>query len=267
VFAPAIQKGVGHIAPPPPSGPKKVAIIGSAPTVQYAPWFDETYQIWTHAICMGQCKRVDRMFEMHPPLIWREHVKPQWPKYYDYLKSCPYPVYMQEKYHDVPNSVRYPKERIFAQCRSMIGRYHFGSQADFMIALALSEGIRHIALYGIHYTSPVKDGDRLEQLLAIKFWLGVAAGRGVTLEIPEGNPIFDTPSEVYGYESHSTKEKYQAKLDAQKAVDIAKPMGESELRALVPSSAGVPLREMPWNDQLGLKPEPEAWLDAAMAPR
>jgi hypothetical protein len=29
----------------------------------------------------------------------------------------------------------------------------------------------------------------------------------------------------------------------------------------------VPLREMPWNDQLGLKPEPEAWLDAAMAPR
>jgi hypothetical protein len=145
VFAPAIQKGVGHIAPPPPSGPKKVAIIGSAPTVQYAPWFDESYQIWTHAICMGQCKRVDRMFEMHPPLVWRDHVKPQWPKYYDYLKSCPYPIYMQEKYPDVPNSVRYPKERIFAQCRAMIGRYHFGSQADFMIALALSEGIRHIA--------------------------------------------------------------------------------------------------------------------------
>lgn len=238
-----------------------MALIGSAPTVEFAPWYDQNYQIWTHAICMGQCKRVDRVFEMHPPVTWRDHVKPQWPTYYDWLKSCPYPVYMEEKYPDVPNSVRYPKERIFAQCRAMIGRLHFGSQADYMIALALSEGITHIALYGIHYTSPVKDGDRLEQLLAIKFWLGVAAGRGVTLEIPEGNPIFDIPRDVYGYESHATTEKYLEKLTQQaKSIDIVAPMGPREIRALVPAQSGeVPLRALPWNEQLGLQADPETW--------
>jgi hypothetical protein len=251
VYVPVVPKGVGRLAPPPPSGPKKVAIIGSAPTIEFAPWYDESYQIWSHAICMGQVKRVDRVFEMHPPLVWRDRVKPEWPGYYDWLKSCPYPVYMQEKYPEIPNSVRYPKERLFAGCRAMIGRVPIGSQADLMIALALAEGIRHIALYGIHYTSPVKDGDRLEQLLSIKFWLGVAAGRGVTLELPEGNPIFDTPADIYGYESHATAEKYAAKLTAQQALAVAQPMGKAEIRQLVPVAEAKPLRALPpypWTD-------------------
>ena len=215
--------------------------------MEHAPWYDESYQIWSHAICMGQVKRVDRIFELHPAHVWRDHVKPQWPGYLEWLKKCPTPIYMMERHEDIPSSVRYPRERIYAMCQAMIGRKHFGSQADFMIALALSEGVRHIALYGIHYIDPVKDGDRLEQLLAIKFWLGVAAGRGVTLEIPDGNPIFDTPAEVYAFESHSTKAKYQAKLDREKALSIAKPMTSGEIEKLVPSDGNLrPLPPMPW---------------------
>jgi len=159
-----------------------------------------------------------RVFEMHPEHVWRDHKKPQWPTYLQWLQRCPHPLYMLEKHADIPASVRYPRERIFGECRSMIGRLHFGSQADFMIALALSEGVTHLGLFGVQYTAMADGVTRDEQLLAFKFWLGVAAGKGVQIVMPEGHPTFNIPAEVYGLESHSTPAKYAAKLRAGQAV-------------------------------------------------
>ena len=160
-----IKRGDGGTGPPPPALPptglgrlRKIAIIGSAETVEFAPWYDPTWEIWSHAITYGRCKRVDRIFELHPEHVWREHTKPQWPTYLAWLQKCPYPIYMLEHHQDIPKSIRYPRERIFGECRSMIGRLHFGSQADFMIALALSEGVTHLGLFGVQYTAFVQDG-------------------------------------------------------------------------------------------------------------
>lgn len=247
-----IKKDAGGIAPPPPSLPaiglgrlRKIALIGSAETVEYAPWHDPTWEIWSHAITVGRCKRVDRVFELHPEHVWREHIKPQWPTYVQWLQSCPHPVYMLEKHKDIPASVRYPRERIFGECRSMIGRLHFGSQSDFMIALALSEGVTHLGLFGVQYTAYAKDGvTRDEQLLAFKFWLGVAAGKGVSIVLPDGHPTFDFPKEVYGFESHSTKEKYAARIEAEKAIVTTKKNGAVRKDLLVPSN-GHDLRTPP----------------------
>lgn len=210
---------------------RKIAIIGSAETVEYAPWHDPTWEIWSHAITFGRCKRVDRVFEMHPAHVWRDHEKPQWPTYLKWLQRCPYPVYMLEKHGDIPTSVRYPRERIFGECRSMIGRLHFGSQADFMIALALSEGVTHLGFFGVQYTATIREGDRNEQLLSFKFWIGVAAGKGVSIVLPEGHTTFKTPAEVYGLESHSTPEKYAARLQAERAV----PGKDGDAQPLVPA--------------------------------
>jgi hypothetical protein len=265
-----IPKGAGRSFPPAPSVPvaglgrlRKVALIGSAPTVDFAPWHDPTWEIWSHAICVGRCKRVDRIFELHPEVVWREHKKPQWPTYVEWLQRCGTPIYMQEQYPDIPASVRYPRERVMAECRAMLsGKAHFGSQADFMIALALSEGVTHLGLFGVHYVDPVKDGDRLDQLVAFKFWLGVAAGKGVQLVIPEGNPVFDTPKEIYGYESHNTAAKYQAKLQKQQAVARkATPAAPMTVSALEPhhTSDTQKLRPLPWNTQIGIRPAPENW--------
>ena len=219
-----MARGRGSTPPPPALPPtglgrlRKIALTGSAETVDHAPWHDPTWEIWTHAVTSGRCARFDRVFEMHPAHVWRDHVKPQWPTYVQWLQRCAAPIYMLEKHPDIPSSVRYPRERIFGECRSMIGRLHFGSQADFMIALALSEGVTHIGLFGVQYTAPIKDGERNEQLLSLKFWLGVAAGKGVSIVLPEGHPSFDIPREVYGLESHSTPEKYAARLAAERAV-------------------------------------------------
>jgi len=229
--------------PPPPPVPltglgrlRKIALVGSAETIEHAPWYDHTWEIWTHSISVNRCKRITRVFEMHPELVWREHKKPKWPTYLQWLQRCPYPLYMLEKHADIPSSVRYPRERIFGECRAMIGRLHFGSQADFMIALALSEGVTHLGLFGVQYTAPVGDGDkRDEQLLAFKFWLGVAAGKGVQIVMPEGHPTFNTPAEVYGLESHSTPAKYAAKLIAEQAVATTQKDGTVRAERLRPA--------------------------------
>lgn len=237
--------GDGGYTPPSPalhptSRIRKVALVGSAESVAHAPFHDPSWEIWTHAITQGKCPRMDRVFEMHPEHVWREHVKPQWPTYLKWLRRCPHPVFMLEKHPDIPASIRYPRERIFGECRAMIGRLHFGSQADYMIALALSEGVTHLGLFGVQYTSQVGDGvTRDEQLLAFKFWLGVAAGRGVSIVLPEGHPTFNIPAEVYGLESHSTKEKYEARLKATQVVPTDK-----GTERLVPA-ATVPLKPLP----------------------
>jgi hypothetical protein len=53
---------------------------------------------------------------------------------------------MQRHYPEIPQSVMYPKGRVVAEFR----RY-FTSQAAWMIALALTEGVTHVGFFGIHY--------------------------------------------------------------------------------------------------------------------
>jgi hypothetical protein len=87
----------------------------------------------------------------------------------------------------------------------------------------------------------------------------VAAGKGVHLVIPDGNPVFETPKEVYGLESHATLEKYKARLKREQAV-ARKPTPWEPVRAdtLTPSD-GTGLRTMPPTLNLGHVPAPENW--------
>lgn len=200
--------------------------------------------------------RVDRSFEMHPECVWRgpEHKA----HYLKWLQQCRHPVYMLEQYRDIPASIRYPREQVFDECKAMIGKPHFGSHGDFMIALAAREkNVSMIGLYGVEYISAVKDGDRFEQLLAFKFWLGYAAGRGIRVLVPTGNTVFDRPAEIYGLESHSTLEKYLARIEAEKRLEKTTANGHSVER--LAQSDGTALRKLPPIPGLGHRPMPENW--------
>lgn len=239
-----IRRGGGGDAPPPVvptigvGRVRKIAIVGSAETVKYAPWYDPTWEIWSHAVTSGLNKRTDRMFEMHPAHIWREHVKPQWPGYLKWLQHCPHPVYMLEKHKDIRASVRYPRERIFGEHRASLGgRLVFTSQTDFMIALALSEGVSQIGLFGVQYTASVNESERNEQLLGLHYWAGVANGKGVAVVVPEGHTSFVHP--IYGLETHATKALYAARLRAEEKVTTKQ--GVAQLRTTPPKDP-VPLK-------------------------
>jgi hypothetical protein len=186
-------------SPPPQYEPpglgrlRKIAIIGTAGTIHAAPWFDPSWEIWAHSSASPLCPRVDRFFDVHPKDVW--NTKKGWHKdYQKFLRECPVPVYMQAHYPEVPQSIRYPKERVLAEFR----RY-FSSQTAWMIALALTEGVTHLGFFGIHYAS--KD-EHAEQRAGCEYWMGVAEGRGVQLVIPGGCPLLHEPSKLYGYENY-----------------------------------------------------------------
>ena len=173
---------------------RKVAIIGSAPTVDLAPWYDPSWEIWAHATVYRYCKRVDRYFDLHP---WHWISTKPVPGYLDWLKTNQTPIYMQRVMHDVPMSVRFPRERVMAE----YPRY-FTSHAAWMIALALSEGVTHLGFFGIHYAL---DEEHKKQRAGCEFWMGVAIGKGVQVVNPEGSPLLREPAWLYGYESHDKK--------------------------------------------------------------
>ena len=205
-------------------GVKKIALIGTAPTVRHAPWSDPSWEIWAHASAARLCKRVDRYFDLHPEHVFSEARKNGQANYHAWLKSLTTPVYMQDRYPTIPASVRYPKERILAE----FPRY-FSSTFAWMVALALTEGATHLGVFGIHYQF---GSEYAEQRPGAEFWLGLAAGRGVQIVNPEGSPLLREPARLYGYESH-TPELYaarKAQFRKDKALKTVKAFDPSQLR-------------------------------------
>lgn len=184
---------------------RKIALIGSAQTVYFAPWYDPTWEIWAHATVHHYCKRVDRYFDLHP---WEWISGKQVPDYLEFLRTCTVPIYMQREFANVPRSIRYPRERVMAEHP----RY-FTSHAAWMIALALSEGVTHLAFYGIHYAM---DEEHKKQRAGCEYWMGVAHGKGVQLVTPEGCPLLKEPGWLYGYESHTGKTHVREKTGGKK---------------------------------------------------
>jgi hypothetical protein len=159
----------------------------------FAPWHDPSWEIWAHNSAAHACPRVDRIFDLHPR-DFIERPKSWMKNYMAWLHDCPVPIYMQDHYVDIPQSIRYPKERILSEFR----RY-FSNQAAWMIALALTEGVTHLGFYGIHYAA--KD-ERAWQRAGCEYWMGMAEGRGVQLVMPTGCPLLAEPRLLYGYENY-----------------------------------------------------------------
>lgn len=176
---------------------RKIALLGGAKSLRGAPWFDPTWELWSHASCRHLCKRdPDLLFDMHPPELWRDPKKKTWdPKYAKWLATNPVPVMMQEAYPDAPASIKYP----FATMITEFPRGYMTNQVAYMIALALMEGVTHLALYGCEYNTNSEYGP---QRGSAEYWLGVAEGRGVHVQLPPGCDLLNKPSLLYGYESH-----------------------------------------------------------------
>jgi hypothetical protein len=177
--------GIGRI--------RKIALLGSHYSLDFAPWGDPSWEFWGHASSRGLYQRSpDRYFDLHRKSVWTAGKKRD--HYVNWLHKNLVPIYMQERYAEVPASVRYPREQIFAQFR----RY-FTSHAAYMIALALYEGVTHIGLFGINYSA---DSEYGTQRGGAEYWLGFAEGRGVQIVLPARCTLLNTPSELYAYESH-----------------------------------------------------------------
>lgn len=172
---------------------RKIALLGSQHSLEYAPFADPSWELWGHASSrMFYQRPPDRYFDLHRKACWIMAHKQD--KYMSWLRRNTVPIYMQEVDPEVPASIRYPRERLFAEFR----RYTT-SHAAYMIALALSEGVTHLGLFGINYSA---DSEYATQRGSTEYWLGFAEGRGVQLVFPPRCTLLHDPPEPYGYESH-----------------------------------------------------------------
>lgn len=200
-----------------PGRERKVGIIGTqADTRIYAPWDDPSWEFWAHTSAWNVIPegRADVVVDTHPPHCFREGKKNGFADYYAFLKQLRTPIYMDERYPEIPASMRFPREKIKQQFP-----YEFGSLTAQMIALLLCEGVTHIGLWGVEY----HDIEYLSQRCGTVFWVGIAIGRGVQIVLPPSSTILKNvmvlvppgtkvSSELVGdypFDTHSTPEKYE----------------------------------------------------------
>lgn len=179
------------LAPAAEPAPLKVALIGTAPSSRMlAPFNDLSWKIW--ACSPGNMKvlpRVDAWFEIHGNLLWpecRHYGEP----YIEWLKQQPFPVYMQDQSF-VPNALTFPKEELVEE----FGRDFFTSSFAWMMAFAMKQGAKEMALYGIDMAS--RD-EYILQRPGFFHFRSIAKQRGIKVTAPNESDIMQSPG-LYGY--------------------------------------------------------------------
>ena len=165
---------------------KKLAIIGFSPSSrEQAPFDDPEYDIWTMNRAWAQpwMKRWDAMFELHPLTYIQSNLtyNPDREHYEWILQPHGKTIYMQEKYPEVPDSVRYPIERM----RQKFGDFYTSSVA-FMLALGIDKGYKHIGVWGVDMSADTEYGYQRDSM---EYFLGWIMGAGIDLYLPKECPL------------------------------------------------------------------------------
>ena len=197
----------------------KLAIVGfCSPHREWAPYNDPEWDVWglnRGAIFMEAYRKpaADMWWEMHGRAIWEwEQRRPG--NHLKWLQQFPGPIVMHEAVPAViPNSVEYPFEAVAADIGRDIFRFtipgnenpklggnkpqaeipYLSSTIALQIALAIYLGYEEIALFGIDLNTT---SEYAWQKPGVEHMLGIAAGRGIKVHIPDMCPLLK--GNVYG---------------------------------------------------------------------
>ena len=168
----------------------KVAIIGFATSSRdLAPFDDESYEIWTLNQLYRHVPRSTRHFDIH--CNWEED-NVEGTDHAGWIRDAPIPTYMMDAHSEFPNAVRYPIERVIEDA----GIDYFTSTVAFEVALAMAEGFKEIALFGIDL---IVGTEYSVQKANLEFWLGMAHARDINVRIPTASALLKQAYR-YGYE-------------------------------------------------------------------
>jgi len=170
---------------------KKVAIVGFATSTRaLTPFDDNDWEIWGLNQLYRHIPRADRWFDIHAN--YDEHVV-EGTNYVGWLLTCPIPVYMDEHRPRYPTSVRYPIEDVLA---FFGGQDYFTSTIALMLALAVREGFREIAIFGVDL---IVGTEWETQRQCVEYYIGWARGMGVRVLVPENSSLLSQRFR-YGYQ-------------------------------------------------------------------
>lgn len=170
---------------------RKIAIVGKAASVAFAPWHDPEWEIW--GMPWFQCPRITRLFEPHAQVVADTFTGPESDAAWlpEYRKRYPdVPVYCDpSRMHVFDNAIEYP----LAEIKKFLPIAYLETTISYEIALALYEGVDEIGLFGIHMMGRA---EFVWQRPSVTYLIGLAQGMGVRVTIPPGSPLF-----LSGYEA------------------------------------------------------------------
>jgi len=226
---------------PPYFGTKKLAICGSTSAVKFAPWNDPSWTIASHCCTRPKCGREpDWYFDLHPPSCFTKQGKGWNARYYDWLKHLQTPIFMQKAWPEIPMAVEYPLTRVLSEFRS-----YFTNHAAYMIALAMTEGVQTIGIFGCEYQS---GSEYAIQRGSLEYWLGRFEQSGGRVVLPaRESALLNFPRGLYGYESHDAETgKLKGDYKSKTAVTVDTPDGKQTKTLTLAADADCPpLRPLP----------------------
>lgn len=178
---------------PVPARQRRIALIGYAPNVRLTPWADTTIEIWGLNDQPWTMPRVDVLFELHKPDVIKAE------GHWDRLKELKIPVFMQEKYPEIPSSVEYPLAMV-RERYTVAGCDHpyLTCSASLMMAVAI-ESLPTALTLDVYGVDMAQDTEFSHQRPSCEFWMGVAYGRGIKLSVQQSSDLLKT-SFLYGYD-------------------------------------------------------------------
>ena len=116
-------------------------------------------------------------FQLHPRESFTRESNSGDPKHWEWLqKKHPFPIYMQQKWDDIPSGKKYPLEKVYAR----FGNY-FTNTLTFIMAWAVLEEYERLELYGFDMAS---DTEYKHQRPNACYWIGMCRGMGIDVYIP-----------------------------------------------------------------------------------
>lgn len=205
-----------------PGGPLKIAIVGTAPGWEKAPFDDESWHIWGLSRSYNHLPRFNAWFELHRldeiAKTWDGHedmtAERHRQVYLDWLRQASekIPVFMQKPTPEVPNAQAYPLDEIL----KLFPRQYFTNSISYMLAMAISLKPKAIGVWGVDMAlNPVggeMNGEYRAQRPSCEYFLGIAEGAGIEVSIPHESDLLKC-RHLYAYgDSSAMSAKLQYKM-------------------------------------------------------
>lgn len=174
---------------------RTITILGSGPEWQKYPQDVETWTVGKMLMLKDPPKRVDRIFSLDAiddmKIIKRGVFSRE--AFIGEINRRAVPYYSSVLEPEIPLSAEYP-------LKDVVGRFkvpYFSNTISYMIALALFEGVRTLNLYGV---AQMGAHEYVTERGCVEFWLGMALGKGVSVNIETPSLVMRNNSEYpYGY--------------------------------------------------------------------
>lgn len=165
-----------------------VAIVGTSPASrEMANRESPEVEIWGLYHCRTFLKRMDRVFEIHNQKqidFSEDSERGEW------FRTRDVPVYVSQPDHGLPTGILYPFVEIGFRFRD-----YWSNTIAYMIALAVHEGFKEIHIWGVDMAMGT---EYAHERPCVEFWLGLAAGCGIVVTVPDSSPLLKTSNGTYG---------------------------------------------------------------------